>query len=57
MRGNGTTIPLNRKMQPFCKTWVAFFEAMAQWREHLEKFLGRPQLPKYKHKTEGRNLM
>jgi len=44
-------------MQPFCKTWVAFFEAMAQWREHLEKFLGRPQLPKYKHKTEGRNLM
>ena len=39
------------------KAWVAFFEAMAQWREHPEKFLGRPQLPKYKHKTEGRNLL
>ncbi len=39
------------------KAWVAFFEAMAEWREHPEKFLGRPQLPKYKHKTAGRNLL
>ncbi len=39
------------------KAWVAFFEAMAEWREHPEKFLGRPRLPKYKHKTEGRNLL
>ena len=39
------------------KAWVAFFEAMAQWREHPEQFLGRPQLPKYKHKTQGRNLL
>ncbi len=39
------------------KAWVAFFGAMAQWREHPEKFVGRPQLPRYKHKTEGRNLL
>jgi putative transposase len=39
------------------KAWVAFFEAMAQWRAHPEKFLGRPKLPRYKHKTEGRNLL
>lgn len=39
------------------KAWMAFFEAMAQWREHPERFLGRPHLPKYKHKTEGRNLL
>ena len=39
------------------KAWVDFFEAMAQWREHPEKFLGRPQLPKYKPKTGGRNLL
>src|SRR5256886_122327 len=39
------------------KVWVVFFEAMAQWREHPEQFLGRPQLPKYKHKTQGRNLL
>ena len=37
--------------------WKAFFEAIAEWREHPEKFLGRPKLPKYKHKTEGRNLL
>ena len=36
--------------------WRAFFEAIAEWREHPEKFLSRPKLPKYKHKTEGRNL-
>ncbi len=39
------------------KAWVAFFEAMQEWREHPEKFLGRPKLPKYKHKTAGRNLL
>jgi putative transposase len=38
------------------KAWVAFFEAMAQWREHPEKFVGRPQLPKYKHKTDERKV-
>jgi putative transposase len=30
---------------------------MAQWREHPEKFLGRPSLPKYKDKSRGRNLL
>src|SRR5712691_8089257 len=39
------------------KGWVAFFEAMDEWREHPEKFLGRPKLPNYKHKTQGRNLL
>jgi putative transposase len=37
--------------------WVAFFEAMQAWREHPEQFTGRPKLPKYKHKTAGRNLL
>ena len=39
------------------KAWVSFFEAMKQWREHPEKFLGRPKLPTYKHKEHGRNLL
>ncbi len=39
------------------KAWVAFFEAIAEWREHPEKFKGRPKLPQYKHKTKGRNLL
>jgi putative transposase len=37
--------------------WKAFFEAMKEWREHPEKFSGRPKLPGYKHKTAGRNLL
>src|SRR5713226_10332161 len=27
------------------KAWVAFLEAMAEWREHPEKFLGRLNCP------------
>src|SRR5215470_7393763 len=35
--------------------WTAFFEAMEVYREHPERFGGRPGLPKYLHKTQGRN--
>jgi putative transposase len=37
--------------------WVAFFEAMQAWRDHPEQFTGRPKLPKYQHKTAGRNVL
>jgi putative transposase len=37
--------------------WETFFAAEAEWQAHPEKFLSRPKLPKYKHKTEGRNLL
>ena len=30
---------------------------MEAYREHPERFAGRPKLPKYKHKTQGRNLV
>jgi putative transposase len=39
------------------KSWQSFFEARDEYAEHPEKFLGRPRLPKYKQKTEGRNLL
>ena len=39
------------------KNWVSFFEACKAYKEHPEKFTGRPKLPKYKHKTEGRNIL
>ena len=39
------------------KAWTAFFEAVEAYREHPEQFTGRPKLPKYKHKTSGRNLL
>jgi putative transposase len=37
--------------------WSCFFKALAAWREEPDKFLGRPKLPGYKHKTKGRNLL
>ncbi len=37
--------------------WTAFFEAMEVYRQSPEQFPGRPGLPKYLHKTRGRNLL
>jgi len=37
--------------------WTSFFEACKAYNKDPSKFLGRPKPPKYKHKTEGRNLL
>ncbi len=37
--------------------WSSYFKAVAAWKEEPGKFLGRPRLPKYKHKTNGRNIL
>jgi putative transposase len=37
--------------------WDSFFKARDTYNEDPSKFLGRPKLPRYKHKTEGRNLL
>src|SRR6266852_4410597 len=37
--------------------WTSYFEACEAYREDPSKFTGHPRLPKYKHKTEGRNLL
>ncbi|MEM7590584.1 MAG: transposase [Cyanobacteria bacterium P01_A01_bin.83] len=39
------------------KNWKSFFEANKAYKENPNKFTGRPKLPKYKHKTKGRNLL
>jgi len=39
------------------KNWIAFFESRKAYEEDPSKFTGRPRLPKYKHKTEGRNIL
>src|SRR5260370_16561324 len=39
------------------KNWTAFFEARAAYEQDPSKFTGRPRLPKYKHKQEGRNIL
>jgi len=37
--------------------WTSFFEARGAYEEDPSKFTGRPKLPRYKHKTEGRNIL
>src|SRR5260370_1210200 len=39
------------------KNWTAFFEARAAYEEDPSTFTGRPHVPKYKHKLEGRNIL
>lgn len=39
------------------KSWKSFFAAIKEWSNNPSKFLGKPALPKYKHKTEGRNIL
>jgi putative transposase len=38
------------------KNWKSFFAAIKVWNTNPEKFNGRPKLPRYKHKTNGRNI-
>ncbi len=44
-------------LQQLDKAWTSFFEARKAYEEDPSKFTGRPRLPKYKHKTEGRNIL
>jgi putative transposase len=37
--------------------WESFFKARDAYNKDPSKFLGRPKLPGYKHKTEGRNML
>src|ERR1700694_2947229 len=39
------------------RNWKSFFEARKAYQQNPTKFTGRPKLPNYKHKTEGRNLL
>jgi len=39
------------------KNWKSFKSALKSWLENPYIFLGSPKLPKYKHKTNGRNIL
>ncbi|MEG4837906.1 transposase [Microcoleus sp. B9-D4] len=39
------------------ESWQSFFEATKEYAIHPEKFKARPKIPKYKHKTLGRNVL
>jgi putative transposase len=40
-----------------CGDWTNFWKAHRAYGQHPERFSGRPQLPRYKHRTDGRNLL
>ena len=37
--------------------WTSYFQAVKAWKQNPEKFLGQPKIPRYKHKTKGRNIL
>lgn len=39
------------------RNWKSFFAALSEYEQHPDQFLGRPQLPQYKPKLSGRNLL
>jgi putative transposase len=39
------------------KNWREFFNALAAWQKDPALFLGRPKLPNYKDKQQGRNIL
>ena len=39
------------------KNWKSFFKSIKDWSKNKSKYKGRPSLPKYKHKTKGRNIL
>ncbi len=44
-------------LRVLAQNWKSFFEANKAYQSTPDKFTGRPKLPKYKHKTQGRNLL
>jgi putative transposase len=44
-------------LKQLARNWESFFEARKAYEEDPAQFTGCPHLPKYKHKTDGRNLL
>lgn len=39
------------------KNWTSFFKSIREWKKNPIKYKGQPKLPRYKHKTGGRNVL
>ena len=39
------------------ETWKGWFHAILDWEKHPHKYLGKPKIPRYKHKERGRNIV
>lgn len=47
----------NQVLLHLSNAWQSFFKATVALREDPTRFLGRPRLPGYKSKADGRNLL
>lgn len=47
----------NDVLRQLDRDWRAFFAARDAWLADSSKFIGRPRLPRYKEKQQGRNLL
>ena len=45
----------NQVLKLLDKNWKSFFKSIKDYSKNPKKYKGRPKLPKYKHKTKGRN--
>jgi IS605 OrfB family transposase len=62
MKGKPEYAALPRKvaqwaLKQVCSAWDGYKEALAAWEVDPSKFLDRPRIPRYKHKSRGRNLL
>lgn len=39
------------------KNWLSFFKSIRDWNKNPSKYTGRPKLPKYKNKKNGRSVL
>ncbi len=39
------------------EAWSCWLAALKDWSKHPDKYLGKPKIPKYKHKERGRNIV
>lgn len=39
------------------KNWQSFRKSLKEWKQHPEKYTGKPKIPGYKHKEKGRNIL
>jgi len=39
------------------KNWSSYFQALKAWSQNQSNFLGKPKIPGYKNKTQGRNIL
>jgi putative transposase len=47
----------NDVLRQLDRDWRGFFAALEAWKADPSKFVGRPRLPRYKDKHQGRNLL